>query len=181
MKTLNELGDSFDPYPYQLEAKYFDGFTATFATPKEHYEARFSILDDGGVTKMRTSFIVMHKPGDQFTLNRWSATNEGLPTAFRVMATVVAAAEESMRKFHKKFPSMPIQTVTFSSSDEGKTGTSPSEKKTTQRIALYLAFIKKRFGGSVTVRKTRFNGDGDIKVEVDIPKGWYDRWTKKHK
>jgi hypothetical protein len=78
---------------------------------------------------------------------RYSATNLGLKTMFRIMSTVGEVLDETINHFHNKFDFIKIRAIGFELSDAKASSLSNRGDKVgqDQRRRLYDAFIRKRF------------------------------------
>lgn len=163
---LSEIGDSSEKYPYRilqkLDTKY--KMVARFKTATYDYEILWEYL--GTVTTLTVSFRVINKYGNI----SWNATNAGISDAFKIVSTVIEATKEKIKTLYRK-NDIKIRTVSFSGVDLSKSGEQPSAKKSDQRVALYLAFLKKQFGmGDIKILKH----NGTTVVDVKIPDSFYD-------
>lgn len=161
---LNELGDSYRPYAYSLS-------TIEAIRSKSHgiihVRAKFKIENGSKyIAELHTSFdatdgvvdVSFHTEAGISTNDR--ATNEGLATALRVVATVAAATKEHMLWMYKTHGVKLY--VSFISGSKTKLGDSDS-RKAIQRTKLYMNIINKQFPDA------RVEDDGPLGISIKPP------------
>lgn len=139
---LLELADSSKPFPFKEEGEKHGTYTYSFSTDQHDYivevETTLHPWNKENPFSMHVSF--------ETKKSSYLPTDEGLPTALRVMSTVQAIVEDVANTVGQR-PSK----ISFFASTATLKGVGRFDKVANQRASLYLRYIQNKYpNGKVT-------------------------------